>query len=56
MRIAIVENEIVVNVIVGEVIPKNGIECDDVVSLGWTCVKGKFIAPPAVADSKEEIL
>lgn len=46
MRIAIIENEEVVNVIVGDAIPKNGIECDEIVCVGWSYINKKFVAPP----------
>ena len=48
MRIAIIENKKVVNVIVGDELPANGIECDEIVCVGWTYDKNKFIAPPIV--------
>jgi len=50
MRYAIIENKEVVNVIVADQdfvdanFP-NAIECDDVVSVGWSYDKKKFIAP-----------
>lgn len=48
MRIAIIENKEVINVIVADQLPENGIECEEIVSVGWTYDKGKFVAPPIV--------
>jgi hypothetical protein len=48
MRIAIIENNEIVNVIVADELPENGIECPETVCVGWTYVDGKFIAPPIV--------
>jgi hypothetical protein len=46
MRVAIIEAEYVINVIVSDNIPDNAIECDENVCPGWTYVDGEFIAPP----------
>lgn len=54
MRIAIIENDIVVNVIVSEEIPDNGVECDDLVYAGWSYVDSIFIPP--VLEIVEEII
>lgn len=48
MRIAIIENKEIVNVIVADELPDNGIECPETVCVGWTYDKGEFIAPPIV--------
>jgi hypothetical protein len=57
MRIAIIENQEVVNVIVGDELPENGIECPETVCVGWTYVNEEFIAPPIVyADDEAETI
>ena len=48
MRIAIIENKEVINVIVSDELPTNGIECNEIVCVGWTYDKGEFIAPPII--------
>jgi hypothetical protein len=54
MRIAIIEGTEVINVIVGDKIPANGIECDEIVCIGWSYVDGEFIAPPIVIEEVTE--
>ncbi len=53
MRIAIVENEEVINVIIADEVPANGIECEDKVCIGWTYKNKSFIAPPIVYATEE---
>jgi hypothetical protein len=48
MRIAIIENDEIVNVIVADELPENGIECPETVCVGWTYTQGEFVAPPIV--------
>ena len=48
MRIAIIENDEVINVIVGDELPSNGIECPETVCVNWTYDKGEFVAPSIV--------
>jgi hypothetical protein len=48
MRIAIIENEEVINVIIANEVPDNGIECEDKVCVGWIYKDDSFIAPPIV--------
>jgi len=48
MRIAIIKNQEVVNVIIGDELPQNGVQCDEIVCVGWTYEKGKFVVPPIV--------
>lgn len=52
MRIAIIDGIEIINVIVGDEIPENGIECPEIVCVGWTYVDEEFIAPVAVYDLK----
>lgn len=53
MRIAIIENEEVINVIVADEVPANGIECEDKVCVGWIYKGDSFIAPPIVYVTEE---
>jgi hypothetical protein len=54
MRIAIIENDEIVNVIVGDELPANGIECPEKVCLGWIYHNGEFVAPPIVYADVDE--
>lgn len=48
-KLAKIENDVVVNVIVGASFP-GYIPCDDTVSIGWLHDNGTFTAPPAPED------
>jgi hypothetical protein len=54
MRIAIIEGTEVINVIVGDKVPKDGIECEEVVCVGWTYLDGEFIAPEPVYEEVDD--
>lgn len=61
MRYAIIENKQVVNVIVADqdFIDANcpdAIECDDVVSVGWSYNNKKFIAPELTYYTPDEAI
>lgn len=45
MRIAIIEADEVINVIVADKVPKNGIECPEIVCVAWKYKDDEFIAP-----------
>lgn len=47
-RYAIIENEIIVNVIVADNDEFGGIQCEDRVCVGWKYIDGEFIAPPVI--------
>jgi hypothetical protein len=53
MRIAIIENDEVINVVIAEEVPDNGVQCEDKVCVGWTYKNGSFIAPPIVYAEEE---
>ena len=61
MRYAIIENKQVINVIVADqdfvdANCPNAIECDDVVSVGWSYDKKKFIAPELTYYTPDETI